>query len=247
MVRVASLGAGLENTEMRGFAAPPIRAPELHEEGAALLNPDTEVMGGAIERLSGTWTTTRMRLCRAAAVYHDGRLQHLVFPLSYPRDDLLDLFPTNHRVMASHLNGRYPLPRTGRRARWIIPRACMLIPRAAGRTWRARRGLPDVRRKVDWCYGPCSEGGEFIKYPRPACASGGASARQLPTPGRGAAPQPATVLRQALRPGFVAATAHCSASAWRGSGAAGARSPRRRHRERRVPPSRSRAGAHLIL
>ncbi|MCG2769474.1 MAG: glycosyltransferase family 2 protein, partial [Anaerolineae bacterium] len=74
-----------------------------------LLNPDTVVLGKAIETLYRFLRAhPRIGLAGAALVHSDGGFQHSAFRFPSLAQVLLDFFPINHRLLDSRLNGRYP-------------------------------------------------------------------------------------------------------------------------------------------
>ena len=74
-----------------------------------LLNPDTVVLGKAIETLYRFLRAhPRIGLVGAALVHSDGGFQHSAFRFPSLAQAFLDFFPINHRLLDSRLNGRYP-------------------------------------------------------------------------------------------------------------------------------------------
>ena len=80
-----------------------------------LLNPDTEIIGDALERLLAVMQADPgVGVCGAHLSYGDGRFQHGAFGFPTLWQILLDLFPLSgvrgmHRLHASRVNGRYPM------------------------------------------------------------------------------------------------------------------------------------------
>ena len=73
------------------------------------LNPDTRVVGDALEVMVGFLDRTPP--CGAAGarlVYEDGGFQHSAFSFPGLLQVFFDFFPTHHRLADSRLNGRYP-------------------------------------------------------------------------------------------------------------------------------------------
>ncbi len=104
-VRLVRLEANL------GFGAANNRGLRLTQaDFALLLNPDTEVRPGALDRLLGTLAEhPEAALVGPRLVYPDGRLQHSAFKFPNLVQVAVDLFPDLlGRLYDSPLNGRYP-------------------------------------------------------------------------------------------------------------------------------------------
>ena len=154
-VALAALGfAGLNAPLERSTAGagPAAAAPQTSPEYVLLLNPDTEVRPGAINRLLECIDRRpRAAMVGPQLVYPDGRFQHSAFHFPGLAQTLLDLFPMHHRLMNSRFNGRYP----ARQLPFAVDHplgACMLV---RGATLRAI-GLLDEGyfmyvEEVDWC------------------------------------------------------------------------------------------------
>ena len=121
-------------------------------EYVLLLNPDTEVRPGAIASLLDFMRLhPRAGMTGAQLIYPDGRFQHSAFHFPGISQTFLDLFPLNHRLMDSCLNGRYPR----RQSPFAVDHplgACMLVRGDAIR----EVGLLDEGyfmyvEEVDWC------------------------------------------------------------------------------------------------
>ena len=115
--------AGANNLVLRELASP----------FALLLNPDTEVIGDAPSALVRFLRThPRAGVVGGRLVYPDGSFQHSCFAFPTLAMSFLDLFPINHRLTNSRLNGRYPRAWYDRPFRIDHPLgACMALRRAA--------------------------------------------------------------------------------------------------------------------
>ncbi len=100
----------IENAENRGFAAANNQAFALTRGRYVLmLNPDTEVRAGALERLVAFMDAhPRAGACGGKLVYGDGALQHSAFAFPSLAQIFLDFFPLHWRLTESRWNGRYP-------------------------------------------------------------------------------------------------------------------------------------------
>jgi hypothetical protein len=104
----------IANQENRGFAAASNQAlREVLQENAScyvlLLNPDTEVVGDALNLLVDHLEQfPEVGAVGPALVYPDGRFQHSAFAFPGVAQLFLDLFPLHGRLIESRLNGRYP-------------------------------------------------------------------------------------------------------------------------------------------
>jgi GT2 family glycosyltransferase len=73
------------------------------------LNPDTRVVGDAVETMVGFLDGTPMAGAAGARLVHDdGSFQHSAFAFPGLTQIFLDFFPLHHRLLDSRLNGRYP-------------------------------------------------------------------------------------------------------------------------------------------
>jgi hypothetical protein len=73
------------------------------------LNPDTIVHESAPQRLiSFLEAHPLVAVAGPRLVFGDGSFQHSAFRFPSLAQSFLDFFPTNHRLIDSHLNGRYP-------------------------------------------------------------------------------------------------------------------------------------------
>lgn len=82
---------------------------ELDTPYVLLLNPDTEVVGDAPAALVGFLREhPRAGLVGGRLVYGDGSFQHSGFDFPSLAQVFLDVYPINHRLTGSRLNGRYP-------------------------------------------------------------------------------------------------------------------------------------------
>ncbi|MHB1005275.1 MAG: glycosyltransferase family 2 protein [Chloroflexota bacterium] len=119
-----------------------------------LLNPDTEVRPGALGALVAF---ARARPGAAAVgpslVYADGSPQHACFRFPTLTMQFLDLFPLQHRLLDTRLNGRYPL---GQKRPFPVDHplgACMLLSREAlAALGPLDEGFFIYCEEVDWCW-----------------------------------------------------------------------------------------------
>jgi N-acetylglucosaminyl-diphospho-decaprenol L-rhamnosyltransferase len=99
----------MANRENRGFAAANNQAiRESTGQYVILLNPDTLVMDGALERMAKFMEGhPNVGAVGPRLVFPDGSFQHSAF--SFPTLPMIffDFFPLNHRLINSRLNGRY--------------------------------------------------------------------------------------------------------------------------------------------
>jgi GT2 family glycosyltransferase len=148
-----------------------------------LLNPDTAVAPGALERLV-TWLATHPAAAVAAPrlLNPDGSTQAVGFRFPGVGQVALDWFPLHARLLTSRLNGRYPPP-------WPAPfridhplGACFVVRRTAA----ARVGLFDegyfmYSEEVDWCRRLAAANWQAWTLPGATVLHhGGASTRQQP-------------------------------------------------------------------
>jgi len=132
-----------------------------------LLNPDAELLDGALDQLSSFLDETPW----AAAVgprliYPDGRWQHSAFKFPGLTQILLDFFPLHRRVLDSRFNGRYPPAAEPHPIDHPLG-ACMLLRREA---------LDDVGllddgffmycEEVDWCLRAHNRGWAIFHHPQ---------------------------------------------------------------------------------
>jgi N-acetylglucosaminyl-diphospho-decaprenol L-rhamnosyltransferase len=100
----------LINRENRGFAAANNQAiGQARGRHVILLNPDTVVREGALERMVGFLDEhAQVGVVGPKLIYPDGSFQHSAFTFPTLPMIFLDFFPLNHRLINSRLNGRYP-------------------------------------------------------------------------------------------------------------------------------------------
>ena len=98
------------NEQNRGFAAANNQGIRLSRGCfVLLLNPDTRVLGRAIETLIAFMEATpRAGMVGARLLHNDGSFQHSAFGFPTLAQVFLDFFPLHHRLLNSRLNGRYP-------------------------------------------------------------------------------------------------------------------------------------------
>lgn len=98
------------NRKNRGFAAANNQAiGESSGRYVILLNPDTVVRDGALERMATFMEGhPNVGVVGPRLVFPDGSFQHSAFTFPTLPMIFLDFFPVNHRVINSRLNGRYP-------------------------------------------------------------------------------------------------------------------------------------------
>jgi len=119
-----------------------------------LLNPDTEVVGGALAQMvSFLENHPEVGVVGPSLIYPDGRPQHAAFRFPNLWMSFFDFFPLNHRLYDSSLNGRYRSPRDGMPFPVDHPLgAAMMIRREA----LDEVGLLDESffmycEEIDWC------------------------------------------------------------------------------------------------
>jgi len=152
----------IANDENRGFAAANNQAlrrllQDDTPDYVLLLNPDTEVLGGALQ-LMVEYLELHAEVGAAgpALVYPDGQFQHSAFAFPGLAQLFLDLFPLHGRLTESRLNGRYP-------RRWYAAGVPFAIGHPLGAALMVRRpvieqvGLLDegffmYGEEVDWCW-----------------------------------------------------------------------------------------------
>lgn len=157
------------NTENRGFAAATnqgLRAAT--GDFLCLLNPDTELVPGALEALASFLEANqKVGVVGPTLLHADGTYQHAAFRFPTLPMALIDFFPLNHRVLNSRLNGRYPFTLYEHPFAMDHPLgACMLVRRAAC----AAVGLLDERffmycEEIDWCRRIKQAGWEIMHVP----------------------------------------------------------------------------------
>jgi N-acetylglucosaminyl-diphospho-decaprenol L-rhamnosyltransferase len=85
------------------------RGQEANPRHVLFLNPDTRVVGDALETMVGFLDETPMAGAVGARLVHgDGSFQHSAFAFPGLVQIFLDFFPLHHRLLDSRLNGRYP-------------------------------------------------------------------------------------------------------------------------------------------
>ncbi len=125
-------------------------------DAALLLNPDAELLPGALSALAGFLSThPRAAVVGAQLRYGDGRFQHSAFRFPSLAQVFLDFFPINWRLTESRINGRYPRALYDRGQPFpvdFVLGATMLVRREAIR----QVGLLDesyfmYAEEMDWC------------------------------------------------------------------------------------------------
>ncbi len=160
------------NRKNRGFAAANNQAiGESSGRYVILLNPDTVVRDGALERMATFMEGhPNVGVVGPRLVFPDGSFQHSAFTFPTLPMIFLDLFPVNHRVINSRLNGRYP--RSLYEAGEPFP---IDHPLGAGLMVMQRTieevGLLDERffmycEEIDWCMRIKEAGWRIICFPR---------------------------------------------------------------------------------
>ena len=148
-----------------------------------LLNPDTEVSPGALERLVA-WLEEHPATGVVAPrlLNPDGTTQAVGFRFPGLLQLALDWFPLHPRLLGSRLNGRYPPPwRRPFRVDYPLG-ACFVVRRAAA----ADVGLFDAgyfmySEEVDWCRRLAAAGWQIWTLPAATVLHhGGSSTRQQP-------------------------------------------------------------------
>ena len=125
----------IANTDNRGFAAAnnqAIRAS--HGRHVLILNPDTQILSGSLDRLVDYLDDHQdVGILGCRLVYADGSFQHSCFHFPGLAQAFLDLYPLHPRLTETALNGRYPRP--AYRDEMDIDHclgACFMLRRAAG-------------------------------------------------------------------------------------------------------------------
>ena len=121
-----------------------------------LLNPDTVVLGKAIETLYRFLRAhPRIGLVGAALVHSDGGFQHSAFRFPSLAQAFLDFFPINHRLLDSRLNGRYPrrLYKAGDPFSIDHPLGAVMMVRGEviGQVGLMDEGFFMYCEEIDWC------------------------------------------------------------------------------------------------
>ncbi len=100
----------LANPQNRGFAASNNQAiQESSGRYVILLNPDTVVRQGALQRMMGVLEErSRIGVVGPKLLFPDGRLQHSAFTFPTLAMVFLDFFPLQNRLLDAPVNGRYP-------------------------------------------------------------------------------------------------------------------------------------------
>jgi len=119
-----------------------------------LLNPDSQIVKGALEKLvSFLEVQPEVGMVGARLLYPDGRFQHSAFKFPTLAMTLFDFFPLNHRIINSRLNGRYPVAYYERPFPIDHPLGAALMVR---RKILEQVGFLDERffiycEEIDWC------------------------------------------------------------------------------------------------
>jgi len=147
--------AAANNQALRAMGFPSADPQELPRH-VLLLNPDTEVLDGAlITMVRFLDENPQAGVAGAKLLYPDGRLQHSAFAFPTLAQAFLDFFPLHHRLLNSRLNGRYPhkLYERGKPFPIDHPLGAALMAR---REAIQQVGLLDERffiycEEIDWC------------------------------------------------------------------------------------------------
>lgn len=103
--------AGGNNLALQSMAIgrPGPDGQEAAPRNVLFLNPDTRVVGEALETMVGFLDETPSAGAVGARLVHgDGSFQHSAFAFPGLTQIFLDFFPLHHRLLDSRLNGRYP-------------------------------------------------------------------------------------------------------------------------------------------
>jgi N-acetylglucosaminyl-diphospho-decaprenol L-rhamnosyltransferase len=162
----------LINKENRGFAAANNQAIERSGgRHVILLNPDTVVREGVLERMVTFLDEhSQVGVVGPKLLYPDGSFQHSAFTFPTLPMIFLDFFPVNHRLTNSRLNGRYP------RASYDVGGPFPVDhPLGAGLMVR-RKAIEDVGlldegffmycEEIDWCMRVKKAGWEIYCFPQ---------------------------------------------------------------------------------
>ena len=97
------------NAENTGFAAANNQGIRQAEgRYVFLLNPDTELLDGAVQEMIGFMEhTPKAGMAGPSLLYGDGSFQHSAFRFPSLAQIFSDFFPLNHRLTNSRINGRY--------------------------------------------------------------------------------------------------------------------------------------------
>lgn len=151
-----------------------------------LLNPDTLVRRGALEKMvSFMDETPKAGMCGARLVYGDGRFQHSAFAFPGLSQLMFDLFPLPQRLYESRFNGRYP-------RRFYDPSGRPFsIDHPLGATMLVRRDVAEATRgfdpdffmyceELDWCWRIHEAGWQIYTVPDAEIVHyGGESTKQV--------------------------------------------------------------------
>ncbi|HVC35593.1 MAG TPA: glycosyltransferase family 2 protein [Chloroflexota bacterium] len=142
--------------ENRGFAAANnLALRDADARYVLLLNPDTEILGdapAALARFMDEHPTAGA--CGGRLLNPDLTFQHSCFHFPTLPMSLVDFFPFNHRIVNSHLNGRYP-------RRWYNDPfqidhplgACLMVRQETiQQVGMMDEGFFMYCEEVDWCY-----------------------------------------------------------------------------------------------
>src|ERR1035437_3754609 len=153
--------------ENRGFAAANnVGLRVIDASYVLLLNPDTEVLGdapGALARFLAA--NPNVGVAGGRLLNADLTFQHSCFRFPTLPMTLLDIFPLNHRLTSSWLNGRYPRSAYSQTFSIDHPLGACLIVRAEviRRVGAFDEGFFMYCEEVDWCY-RIKQAGWEIRY-----------------------------------------------------------------------------------
>ncbi len=124
----------MRNPDNRGFAAANNQATaDARGRYLLLLNPDTEVQGGAIAALCHYLDRSpQVGMVGPRLLYPDGSFQQSAFRFPSLWQAFFDFFPLHHRLIDSSLNGRYPRSRYASGQPFVVDHplgACMMVRR----------------------------------------------------------------------------------------------------------------------
>ncbi len=158
-------GFGAANNQ--GMAAANEYDPRYH----FLLNPDTVVRPGAIQKMVQFMDShPEVGMSGARLVYGDGRFQHSAFEFPRLGQLLFDLFPVPARLYESKMNGRYP------RKMYEPSSKAFKIDHPLGATMLVRRDVAEATQgfdqeffmyceELDWCRRIHEAGWEIYTVP----------------------------------------------------------------------------------